>query len=163
MKKVFLITAILISSYCNSQCTEMNVENDDVAEKTRIRSDKMIINDLTITVECSSYNKNFNVLDFLVKDKCVDKDDEIIIVFKNGEKVKYYNTFYDFNCSGQSAMLIQKSKRELFITEKISIIRVNTRNSSTQVQLSELESDKLLKIIQCALNRKEWESQIKYK
>lgn len=163
MKKLLLF-ALLISGYCHGQCTEMIVSNDDVSETTSIKSEKLIVNDLSMTVWCVPYNKSLYYFDFIVKDKCIDNESEIIICFKNGEKVKYYNTSYNFNCAGQSAMQISSKNRKVFTNEKITIIRVGTTNGNFyQVELSDEQSDALLKTFQCAFNRESWEKEIKYK
>ena len=163
MKKLIYFI-LLISSYSYSQCTEMIVTNDDVAETTTIKSDKISIKDLSITVWCYPYNKSLYILDFIVKDKCIDYESEIIVCFKNGEKIKWYNTSYNFNCNGQSAMKITQKNKKSFINEKISIIRVGTKDGNYyQVELNDEESETLLKTIQCAFNRQDWETKMKYK
>lgn len=163
MKKLIYFV-FLISSYSYSQCTEMIVTNDDVSETTTIKSDKISIKDLSITVWCYPYNKSLYILDFIVKDKCIDYNSEIIVCFKNGEKIKWYNTSYNFNCNGQSAMKITQKNKNSFINDKISIIRVGTKDGNYyQVELSDEESEILLKTIQCAFNRQDWENKIKYK
>ncbi|UPQ78553.1 hypothetical protein M0M57_13100 [Flavobacterium azooxidireducens] len=163
MKKL-LIIALLISNYCQSQCNEMIVTNDDVSETTTIKSEKIVINDLSITVWCFPHNKSLYILDFIVKDKCVDYESEIIICFKNGEKVKWYNTSYNFNCKGQSAFKISQKNKKLFTTEEISLIRVGTNKENFyQVELNDEESAFLLKTLQCAYNREDWSKLMKYK
>lgn len=165
MKKISIGCLLFFNILCYSQeeCNEMIVTNDPVSETTSIKSNKIIVNDLTITIWGQIINK-FYYLDFIVKDKCIDKGSEIIVCFKNDKKIKWYNTSYDFNCKGQSAMKIYQKDRKLFTTEKISIIRVGTKDGNYyQVELSEDESEKLLKTLQCAFNRESWEKQIKYK
>lgn len=162
MKK-FLILTFFISFYCQSQCTEMIVNNDDVSEETTVKSEKIVLGDLSMSIWCAAHNKSVYYFDFIVKDKCIDYESEIIVCFKNGEKVKWYNTSYEFNCRGQSAMKIYQKNKKVFTTEKISIIRVGTNNGNyCQVELKEEDSEKLLKIFQCAFNRESWEKQIKY-
>jgi hypothetical protein len=165
MKKISIgfLMFFYVLCYGQEQCNEMIVTNDPVAETTSIKSNKIVINDLTITIWSQLVNK-FCYLDFIVKDQCIDKGSEIIICFKNDEKAKWYNTSYDFNCRGQSAMKVYQKNKELFTTEKISIIRVGTKNGNYyQVELNEEQSEKLLETLQCAFNRESWEKQIKYK
>lgn len=163
MKKL-LIIILLISSFCYSQCPEIIVFNDDVSEETTIKSEKLLVKDLSISIWCLPYNKSLYYIDFIVKDKCIDYESEIIICFKNGEKIKWFNTSYNFNCSGQSAMKIYQKNKKVFTNEKISIIRVGTNNSNFyQIELTDEEAEILLKTFQCAFKRESWENQVKYK
>jgi phosphotransferase system HPr-like phosphotransfer protein len=60
-------------------------------------------------------------------------------------------------------MKIYQKNKKVFTTEKISIIRVGTNKGNyCQVELKEEDSEKLLRIFQCAFNRESWEKQIKY-
>ena len=137
----------------------MIVNNDDIAEKTTVRSEMMQIDKMGISVEVYPTGSQC-ILDFKIIDSCVDAGNEIYIVFKNGVKVKYNNTCYSFNCRGQSATFIKFKK--LFISEEIATIRVVTNNNYCQVELSEEQSKELLSTIQCAYAR-DWQSTVKYK
>lgn len=147
-------------------CNEMIVNNDEVAEITKIKSKDLVYDNMTVNIESGVRKSYYPKVTFKLKNVCFDEGNKLIIVFSNGEKLTIFNRLYGFNCNGITGFIVNnESYKKKLINNQITIIRVyynDTNENFYEVKLTLLQSDELLKTFQCAINRS-WESEIKYK
>jgi hypothetical protein len=166
MKKIVLGILMAVSFYSNAQekCNEMVIKNDDMTEKTTISSEYIHIGKLSIAVIAGINKGTYTKLIFKSEEGCVDNMTPIYILFESGEKIKWYNYTYSFNCEGITGFPVgNKKNQELLKNKLIKTIRVDTTKNYTQVDLTIEEAEILKKTIQCSYDRISWEDKIKYK
>jgi prepilin-type processing-associated H-X9-DG protein len=88
--------------------------------------------------------------------KCVDKGDQINILFVDGHRLDLSNT-NDFNCDGSSTMyfgggLGKKDEMKLLIAKKIKTMRVWTRDDYMQMEFTDAQATALMETLKCLSN-----------
>lgn len=166
MKKTIILIFTLFSliSYGQEKCTEITVNNDEVTGKTTISSEKIQYNGFSLTLLVGERKGVYPKMIFRTdKETCIDEYQPIYILFENGKRIKTGNYVYNYNCDGLTGFIINnRTNRKLLESEKIKSIRIDTRNSYFQAELTEEQADEIIDIINCAYNRKSWEEEIKY-
>lgn len=166
MKKLVIAFILLINYNIQSQevCKKMIVKNDEVTETTVISSEEFELNNFSLSIIAGTRKGSYPKIIFKIKNECIDEYQPIYIVFTNDEKIKTANYVYNYNCDGFSGLIINNANsKKLLNTEKIKTIRVDTRKNYYQIDLTNEQAESIKSVIQCAFDRKSWESQIKYK
>ena len=166
MKKLLLILSILGSSICFSQqnCEEMSVKNDEVTEKTTISSETFHFEKFSLTVIAGTRKGSYPKIIFKTNEGCVDDYQPIYILFENDKRIKTANYVYQYNCNGLTGFIINNGTNEkLLKNEIIKTIRIDTRQTFYQIDLTKEEAEMIKKAVECAFDRKSWEDKIKYK
>lgn len=166
MKTIIIITSLLFSvlGFSQEKCTEISVKNDEVTGKTIINSERIQYDGFSMTLLVGNKKSIYPKMIFQTdKEDCIDEYQPIYILFHNGKRVKTGNYVYSYNCNGLTGFIINSNtNRKLLENEKIKSIRIDTRNSFLQVELTDEQSDEIIDIVNCAYDRKSWENEIKY-
>ncbi|WP_158730433.1 MULTISPECIES: hypothetical protein [unclassified Flavobacterium] len=166
MKKLSLIIVILINSICLGQqtCEEMTVTNDEVTEKTTISSETLNFEKFSLTVIAGTRKGSYPKIIFKTREGCIDDYQPIYILFENEKRIKTANYVFQYNCDGYTGLIINNGTNEkLLRNEIIKTIRIDTRTTFYQIDITKEDAETIRKTVECAFNRKSWEDKIKYK
>ena len=166
-KFIILICCYFFSNFSFSQTKQncIKVINDDITATTKIISDEIDLGDFTVYVLAGNTRGTYPKLIFKIKKgDCIDNYNPIYFMFQNGKRFKGGNFVFQFNCSGATGQIINDSSlTELLKSEKLKTLRIDTRTSFHQIDLTVEQSDLLQKYVNCALDWKSFKDQIKYK
>lgn len=157
MRKNLLLVILLINSYAFSQenCTKISVKNDDVTESTTITSENFELKDFYLKIIAGTRKGSYPKIIFKVNEECIDDYQSIYLVFANDKKIKTANYVYNYNCDGLTGLIINNGTSEkLLKNELIKTIRVDTRKSYYQIDLTTEQAESIKLAIQCAFERK---------
>ncbi|WP_395047139.1 hypothetical protein [Flavobacterium sp.] len=165
----FTIFIILFSfaniSFSQTDQNCLKVINDDVTATTKIITDEIDLGDFSVYVLAGITKGTYPKLIFKIKKgDCVDDYNPIYFMFHNGERYSGGNYVFPYNCNGYSGQIINTAKiSNLLKVEKLKTLRVDTRSTFFQVDLTEEQSHLLKNYINCASDWKSYKDQIKYK
>lgn len=163
---VFIILLFFSNiSFSQTDQSCLKVINDDVTATTKIISNEIDLGDFTVYVLAGITKGTFPKLIFKIKKgDCVDDYNPIYFMFHNSERYTGSNYVFQFNCTGSTGQIINNSKlTNLLKLEKLKTLRIDTRSTFFQVDLTEEQSDLLKNYINCAFDWKSYKDQIKYK
>jgi len=164
MKKIFYILILITSNVFSQECDVIKVINDDVSGTTIITSQELKYENFTLNIVSGTRKGSYAKMIFKTNNECIDVYSKIYILFENGKRIETGNYVFDYNCNGNTGFFINNSKNEnLLKNSVIKSIRIYTHNNSYQVDLTNEQSEELRSNVSCALDRKSWESKIKYK
>ena len=147
-------------STLNCDCSKLvSTNTDKVTGKSTIGSKNII---LVLDNEGKTgfsfyFLKSKNTLIFSTKavgsGNCIDDDDKMLILFKDGTRTTIYNDA-DFNCKAKFTIYFggsfgKKKQLELLKTKEIETIRVWTSQSYVQRDLTPKQSKELMNTIKC--------------
>jgi hypothetical protein len=150
-------------SQANQNC--LKVINDDITATTKIISEEIDFGDFTVYVLAGITRGTYPQLIFRIKKgDCVDDYNPIYFMFHNGKRFGGRNYVFQFNCSGLTGQIVNNSTlSNLLKSEKLKTLRLDTRSSFFQIDLTEEQSELLKKYVSCALDWKSYKDEIKYK
>ena len=166
MKKVITLLFLTINLLCFSQenCEEMTVKNDEVTEKSTISSERFEFENFSLKITAGTRKGSYPIVIFKANNGCIDEYQPIYILLENDKRIKTANYVYGFNCDGFTGFIINSGTNEkLLANETIKTIRIDTRTSFYQVDLTSEKAELIKKAFQCAFDRKSWQEKIKYK
>lgn len=151
------------TSFSQTDC--LKVINDDVTATTKIITKEIDFGDFTIYILAGITKGTYPKLLFKIKkEDCVDDYSPIYFMFHNGERYTGGNYVFKFNCTGYSGQIINNNKlTNLLKTEKLKTLRLDTKSTFLQIDLTEEQADLLKYYVNCALDWKSYKDQIKYK
>lgn len=152
-------------SFSQAEKNCIKVLNDDITATTQIVSDEIDLGDFKVYVLAGNTRGMYPKLIFKIKeDVCIDNFNLIYFMFRNGKRFQGGNFVFQNNCKGSTGQIINNlTLSELLKSEKLKTLRLDTRNSFIQIDLTEEQSDLLNNYVNCALDWKSYKDQIKYK
>lgn len=167
MKKTILLILFLSSNlicFCQEKCEEMTVKNDEVTATSTISSETFEFENFSMQVIAGTRKGSYPKVVFKAKNGCVDEYLPIYILFESDKRIKAGNYVFAYNCDGYTGFIINNSTNEkLLLNETIKTIRIDTRTSFYQVDITPEKAELIKKVIKCSLDRNSWQEQIKYK
>lgn len=167
MKKTILLISFLLSnlfSFCQEKCEEMTVQNDEVTATSTISSETFEFENFTMQIIAGTRKGSYPKVIFKSKSGCIDEYQPIYILFENDKRIKSGNYVFAYNCDGYTGFIINNSTNEkLLLNETIKTIRIDTRTSFYQVNVTPETAELIKKAIKCSLDRNSWQDKIKYK